>query len=170
MKQHVIVLMDISYSMLTRSRCMVDGVNKFVESLREHHDTDNILFTLILFSQEFIYMCKGLPVREVPNFKIEDLPTFGQTHLYDAIAKVLNEWLPEKRANHYLFIITDGMDNGSKLLGEEEAKKACEEAIENHQWKITHCDVDLYSLASSKVQKIVYDVNNLENMLSNLNI
>lgn len=170
MKEHVIVLMDVSYSMLPRSRCMVGGVNKFVSSLRERQDADNILFTLILFSQEFIYMCKSLVVWEVPLFTIADLPTFGQTHLYDAIAKVLNEWIPEKRTNHHLFIITDGMDNGSKLLGEEEAKKACEIAIEDHQWKITHCDVDLSSLVSNKVQKILYNVNNLENMLSSLNI
>ena len=170
MKQHVVVLLDISYSMLTQTRSIVDGVNKFVKSLTQRQDSYNILFTLILFSHEFTYMCKGIFVNEVPTFTIEDLPTFGQTHLYDAIAKVLNDWILEKRANHHLFIITDGMDNGSKLLGEEEAKKACEIAIDDHGWKITHCDVNLYSLTSSKVQKVIYNVNNLENLLENLKI
>lgn len=170
MIQHVIVLLDISYSMLSHAHSLVDGLNKFVNSLRSLPDSNNILFTLILFSHEFIYMCKGIFVNEVPTFTIEDLPTFGQTHLYDAIAKVLNEWISEKRANHNLFIITDGMDNGSKLLGEEEAKKACETAIDEYGWKITHCDVNLYSLVSSKVQKVVYDVNNIENLLENLKI
>lgn len=170
MKQHVIVLMDNSFSMLSRARSIIDGVNKFIDSLKQRQDAVDILFSLILFSQEFIYMCKGLFVREVPKFRIEELPTFGQTHLYDAIAKVLNEWVPEKRVNHNLFIITDGMDNGSKLLGEEEAKKACEIVIEDHEWKITHCDVNLGSLDSDKVRKIIYDINNLENLLANFSI
>ena len=170
MKQHIIVLMDNSYSMLTRARSIVDGVNKFVNNLRHHQDSDNLLFSLILFSHEFTYMCKGLFVQEVPIFTIKDLPSFGRTHLYDAIAKVLNEWIAEKRANHNLFIISDGIDNGSKLLGKEEANQACETAIELHGWKITYCDIELDSLCSDKIQKIVYSADNLENLLENLHI
>ena len=170
MKEHVIILMDISYSMQRRAQSMIDGLNKFVESLKARPDHEDILFTVMLFSDWRTYLCRGVPVDNVSLFTLRNFPNFGMTHLYDAIGDLVQDWIQEKRARHHLFIVTDGEDNGSKTVSKEQASQACDMVIRKHGWTITHCDVDVSKLDSASVNKVVYDIDDLENILSSLSI
>lgn len=170
MKQHIIVLLDVSYSMREHSQKMINGLNKFVASLRDHLNHCNIIISVILFCDSRTYLCKGVPVDEIKNFTINDLDKFGLTYLYDAIGSVITEWMSEKRAIHHLFIITDGVDNGSKEMTYESMRQYCETAVNQHGWIITHCDIDITRLKCDDkcVKNVHYDINNLEDLLGGL--
>ena len=92
------------------------------------------------------------------------------THLYDALGKLLQEWIPEQRAQHHLFVITDGLDNGSRKVTQNQAKHACKVAVQDYGWQITHCDIYANKLNFPGIKQVVYDVDNLDQLLSNLRI
>lgn len=162
--------MDISYSMQSNRDKMLDGLNKFVKTLKQRPDNTHILFSVMLFCERTVYLCRGVPVAGVTPFRAEDLPRYGLTHLYDALGKLLQEWIPEQRAQHHLFVITDGVDNGSKQLTKEQAKQACSAAVQECGWRITHCDVDISKLDCPGIKQVVYDADNLDQLLGNLRI
>jgi len=170
MKQHVIVLMDISYSMQPHAKNMIDGLNKFVDTLRARSDHTNILFSAMLFSDKRSYLCREVPVDDLSPFTVYNIPEFGLTHLYDAIGELFDEWTNETREQHHLFIITDGDDNGSKKVTKQQATQMCDKMVLERNWTVTHCDVDINKLGSFNVQKVVYDIDNLEELLGNLSI
>jgi uncharacterized protein YegL len=166
MKQHIIVLMDISYSMKNNAQKMVKGLNNFLESLKHRPDHQDILFSVLLFCDKRTYLCRGVSVDQQQPFTVKQLPQFGLTHLYDAIGALLTEWINEKRAKHFLFVITDGEDNGSKQMNKEQARIYCEEAVKQG-WSITHCGVDVSKLG---VKEIRYEMDDLEELIGGLSI
>lgn len=165
--QHVILLIDNSYSMCIRQEQMINGLNKFVENLKKKN---NILFTLIFFCHTRTYICKGVPIKDVKTFDKTHLPRYGYTHLYDSIASILTEWIPEKEMYHNLFIITDGEDNGSFTINKQGAIDFCNIAVEQYGWVITHCDTDFSKLVSENIDNLQYNVGDLEEMFGNLNV
>lgn len=146
---------------------MLNGLNKFVENLRSN---DKILFTIMVFCETQSYLCKGVPIKDVKTFTKSQLPPYGLTYLHDAIGALLTEWIPEKRANHKLFIVTDGEDTGSKFVNKKEAISMCNTAVEQHDWVITHCDIDVGKLSCKNINSVRYDVDDLEGLLGCLSI
>jgi len=168
MKQHVIVLIDISYSMKKNSNAIVNGLNSFVDSLRQKRNSNDTYISVILFCDKIHYMCKFSHIKDVDHFSINQLPEFGLTFLYDAVGSILTEMIPEKRFQHTFFIITDGVDTGSTVMQESDAKSLCDEAIKNG-WRITHCGVDAGNLGAS-VSDVHMNIDELENLISGLSI
>ena len=168
MKQHVIVLIDISYSMKKNSSAIIKGLNLFVERLREGRHNNEIYLSVVLFCDNIHYLCKAVAIKEVNLFSTSQLPKFGFTYLYDAIGYIIKEWIHEKMVEHNFFIITDGDDTGSISVSETESIELCDNAI-NNGWRITYCGVDSANLAAG-VSKIQGDINDLENLLSGLSI
>lgn len=166
--EHIIILIDISYSMYSKAEYIISGLNNFIESLRHRDDSNKILITVIVFCQKITYLCCGVPVKNVEIFNVKQLPTFGTTFLYDAIGIVINDWINEYRLHHNLYIITDGDDTGSNKVTKEEANKLCEQAVQDYDWNITYCGIDTGKLISNSIKRVIYDVNNVENLLSNL--
>lgn len=166
MKQHVIVLIDISYSMKKNSNAIIKGLNLFLERLQKMTNSNDIYLSVVLFSHKINYLCKAVPVKEVHLFSIKQLPQFGFTYLYDAIGNIINEWIHEKMVEHNFFIITDGYDTGSMLVSASESRELCDNAVKNG-WRITHCGVDAGNLGAG-VSEIPSDLNDLESLLSGL--
>jgi len=167
MKKHAIVLIDISYSMKQHSESMIKGLNKFISSLQNMKGGgSDIYISIMLFCDKRHYLCRAVHVPEAKLFSMNQLPEFGLTFLYDAIGVILDDWYPEKNAEHHLFIITDGADTGSVLTKESEVIMRCEAAVSNG-WHITHCGVDFGNLGTG-VLKSGGGVDDLENLLGNL--
>jgi uncharacterized protein YegL len=164
MKQHVIVLIDISYSMKKNSSAIIKGLNLFLERLQKVKNANDIYLSVVLFCHKINYLCKAVMVKEVHLFSIKQLPQFGFTYLYDAIGHIIKEWIHEKMVEHNFFIITDGHDTGSMLVSESESRELCDNAIKNG-WRITHCGVDAGNLGAG-VSEIPSDLNDLESLLS----
>ena len=169
MKQHAIVLVDISYSMKKNAESIVKGLNKFICKLRKMKDCGkNIYLSVMLFCDKCTYLCKATHVPNAKPFSINQLPEFGLTFLYDAIGVILDDWYPEKNVEHHLFIITDGTDTGSVSMTESEIIMRCEAAVLNG-WHITHCGVDSKNLGSG-VLDVEGGIDDLENLLGNLSV
>ena len=168
MKQHAIVLIDISYSMKKNSNSIIKGLNMFVERLQKGNNSHNIYLSVILFCDKMHYLSKAIPIKDVSCFSKKQLPRFGSTFLYDAVRSVITEWIAEKMVEHSFFIITDGIDTGSVLTSEVEARSLCDNAIKNG-WKITHCGIDAGNLGAG-VSEIRGSIDDLESLLSNLSI
>jgi uncharacterized protein YegL len=148
---------------------MINGLNKFIETLKTHPNHANISFSLVVFCHIHYYIYCGYPITTVERLFNNVLSKTGTTHLYDAIGAVIQDWITEKNVEHNLFIITDGEDNGSKNVTKEQAIQLCNMAVGNN-WNITHCDVDISKLDSSAIKQVVYNINNLEVLLENLSI
>ena len=167
MKQHVIVLIDISYSMKKNSNAIIKGLNCFVDTLQQKKNSNDMYISVVLFSDKIHYLCKFSEIKDVDHFSLNQLPEFGSTNLYDAVGSILTEIIPEKRFKHTFFIITDGADTGS-VMKESEAKSLCDEAVKNG-WTITHCGVDAGNLGAS-VSDVHLNIDDLEGLLSGLSI
>ena len=166
MKQHVIVLVDISFSMKKNACAIIKGLNLFVERLQRGNHTNDIYLSVVLFSSNINYLCRAVPIKEVNIFSISQLPKFGFTFLYDAIGYIVKEWIHEKMVEHNFFIITDGYDTGSILVSASESRELCDDAVKNG-WRITHCGVDAGNLGAG-VSEILSDLDDLESLLSGL--
>lgn len=77
MKQHVIVLIDISYSMKKNSNSIIKGLNLFLERLQKMTNSNDIYLSVVLFSHKINYLCKAVQVKEVQLFSMKQLPAFG---------------------------------------------------------------------------------------------
>ena len=73
MKQHAIVLIDISYSMKKNSNSIIKGLNMFVERLQKGNNSDNIYLTVVLFCDEMHYLSKAIPIKDVSCFSKKQL-------------------------------------------------------------------------------------------------
>lgn len=166
MKQHVIVLIDISFSMKNNACAIIKGLNLFVKRLQKGNQANDIYLSVVLFCDNIHYLCKAVPIKEVNIFSISQLPKFGFTFLYDAIGYVIKEWIHEKMVEHIFFIITDGVDTGSISVSASESRELCDNAVENG-WRITHCGVDAGNLGTG-VSEIPSDLDDLESLLSGL--
>ena len=166
MNQHVIVLIDISFSMKKNACDIIKGLNLFVERLQKGTHVNEIYLSVVLFSHKIYYLCKAVPIKEVNHFSITQLPKFGFTYMYDAIGYIIKEWINEKMIEHNFFIITDGDDTGSISVSAAESRELCDIAVKNG-WRITHCGVDAGNLGAG-VSEIPSDLDDLESLLSGL--
>ena len=123
--KHIIVLIDISYSMKKNATSIIKGLNKFVENFKQSVD---IYLSVMLFCDSRHYLCRAVPINTVKLFSTEELPPFGTTFLYDAVGAILTEWGHEKEAEHHFFIITDGCDTGSLIFTKNGVTNLCDEA------------------------------------------
>ena len=163
--KHIIVLIDISYSMKKNSESIIKGLNKFVKNFKGSVD---IYLSVMLFCDSRHYLCRAVLIDKVQPFSTKELPQFGTTFLYDAIGAILTEWGNEKGAEHHFFIITDGCDTGSVIFTKNGVSSLCDEAIKNG-WRITHCGVDSSNLGEG-VSEIIGGIDDLEGLLGSLSI
>jgi uncharacterized protein YegL len=169
-KQHVILLVDISSSMFHRAPRLVSGINNFINSLRQRDDSQDLYISLLLFNDKITHVCGAVPVQDIQTFLTHDIVPFGMTHLYDAIGLTIQNHLGSTSAVHHnLFIISDGYDTGSNLFTRDQASQLCDNASQNG-WNITHCDVNISNLDSNSIKKVVYDADNIDQLFSSLAI
>ena len=163
--KHIIVLIDISYSMKKNATSIIKGLNKFVEKFKRSLD---IYLSVMLFCDSRHYLCRAVSINTVKPFSTDELPQFGTTFLYDAVGAILTEWGNEKEAEHHFFIITDGCDTGSVIFTKNGVTNLCDDAIKSG-WRITHCGVDSSNLGTG-VSEIIGEIDDLEGLLGSLSI
>lgn len=165
MPQHFLILLDISYSMSSHIQSMLNGINTFISNLKKYPD---VYVTILLFCDRTKYLCDRTHILQINEFTREDIPFFGTTYLYDSVRKILEEHINEQGIDHHLYIITDGDDNGSRNTTRGQAIELCDTAVEHYGWNITHCDIDISKLAYGNVKSVVYNPDEIEQLLGNL--
>jgi hypothetical protein len=111
-------VLDKSGSMDAVRAATIDGFNEFLKVQRNHGG--RAALTLTMFDTEFYEVCRGVPLREVPEMDAANYRPSGCTALYDAVARsirIADDYLGKvkRRPEQVLFVIMiDGLENASR--------------------------------------------------------
>eukprot|EP00039_Didymoeca_costata_P018157 m.332325 g.332325 ORF g.332325 m.332325 type:complete len:342 (+) comp16928_c0_seq1:115-1140(+) len=137
----VSVLVDVSGSMSNFNKDLVDGINNFLDQMRQY-DNDNGSHTSIMFSRFNTQYTKAFgtaPLSTFPTIKPVDVQAGGGTHLHDAVKHVISDVQKSldnepQVAKVIVFILTDGCDYGSST-SIAEAHSLIQQKITGNQWE-----------------------------------
>jgi uncharacterized protein YegL len=164
---HIIILIDCSYSMDSHLDNVVFGLNNFLKKLKEKYAySENIYLTVVCFSTNIKYILEYKNINIINNFSRFDFQTWGSTALYDSICDVILKF-KDFNSKTNLFIITDGDDNVSKIYSKQQTDDICNMAINSGLWNITHCHTDMNIL---NIPTIKYDIDDISNVFDMLKI
>lgn len=136
----ITVVLDRSGSMASCRADAEGGLNEFVRKQKEL--PGEALFTLVQFDNHYEFVHKGLPIKLVPDCKLEPR---GGTALNDALGRAISETgerlrgMPEKdRPGLVVFVvITDGEENSSHEYTKGRIKEMIEHQQKVYNWKFT---------------------------------
>ncbi len=141
----ITLVVDRSGSMKS---CLSDaegGINHFIEE-QKTGDGDAVL-TLVQFDNEYEFVHSGVPVSEVPSFRLRPR---GGTALLDAVGRAINEAgerldkMPEdQRPGCVVFVIvTDGHENASKEFTQAQVRELITNQRDAYNWQFTFLGAD----------------------------
>lgn len=163
---HIIILIDVSYSMGMHIHNFVYSLNNFLKQLK--HKNSETYITLAQFNTSLSFICEYKNINLINSFQPSEFNIHGTTALYDAIYNTIKKISSNTHfTNTKFFIISDGDDNASFKHDKEDTDKILNEAINIGKWEIIHCHTDISLL---KVSSVIYDINNISDIFSNLKI
>lgn len=116
------------------------GVNGFIKAQAE--EPGEALLTLVQFDTEYEFVHRGVPIRDVPVYKL--VPR-GMTALLDAVGRAINE-TGERLAKEsevdrpglVIFVVmTDGQENSSHEFNKTQIKEMIERQQSGYNWHFT---------------------------------
>jgi len=116
------------------------GVNAFIE--QQATEPGEALLTLVQFDMEYEFLHKGVPISQVPKYKL--VPR-GMTALLDAIGRAINEtgerlakMAEQDRPGLVVFVVmTDGQENSSKEFSKADIKAMIQRQQDTYKWHFT---------------------------------
>lgn len=148
------LLLDQSGSMNHTRQSTVDGINEYVNTLKE--DGGKYKVSLTMFDSDSANKLrldkpwKNLYIDDVPELKLEDYNPNGGTPLQDAFCMTLKD-MQDRTDEKYLFVVlTDGHENTSKEYSAQNMKdmKKKLEAKENWTFVYLGANQDAFATAS----------------------
>lgn len=136
----VTVVLDRSGSM---GSCRVEAENGLKHFIAEQaKQPGECLFTLVQFDSEYEFICRGVPIKQAPDFVL--VPR-GMTALNDAVGRAINETgqrlaaMPEdQRPGLVVFVIlTDGLENASHEFNRARVRQMIEHQRTAYSWQFT---------------------------------
>lgn len=159
--KHIIILLDNSYSMNVYETKILEGLNKFLYNLKNNK---NLYITIVLFTTNLKYICKGIDINDVSLINTEHLSSKGCTALYDSIYNTIDEWKNNSLDENIMYIISDGEDNNSVY-----SKDDIEQLVQTlDRWKIFHCDTDINNLNINNVESIEYKLDCIDDLFDKM--
>merc|ERR1712110_174037 len=132
-KPRVIVVLDMSGSMVGKAQKVIDTFNDFVEKQKQNEGSGILdKVTVVRFNNKFImneYRDENIPEIDERFYHPE---SHKITRLYDTLNCVLHKY--EDETNTILAIFTDGKDNYPKFTTEEKIKDLLSEFQTNKNW------------------------------------
>lgn len=134
----IILALDESGSMEQNKLEVISGVNKFIEE--QINTGGECLFSLIKFSSTVNPLWSNIPIQKMslltPNLYKPD----NMTALYDTIGHIFKK--NEDTKNIILVIMTDGIDNSSKVYTKKSIHDLINKYKTEHNWKIIYLAAD----------------------------
>jgi len=164
---HIIILIDVSYSMSEHIADFVNALNNFVGKLKNENRYYKI--TIGQFSAYLKYINVFTELDMISSFNVNQFNIYGMTALYDAIYETImnvTNNLVMKDMNTQMYIISDGDDNASKYK-KEDADKIMNNVINQYNWKIIHCHTDL---SIFNIPTIQYDINDICDIFNKIKV
>ena len=134
-------ILDRSGSMQAMVEPAIAGFNQF---LREQIEAPgNARLTLVLFDNEYLVPCDGLPIEEVVELDTTTYVPRGSTARLDAIGRTINELgarlaaIPEsaRPGQVIIAIFTDGYENASRQFDLHKINDLITHQRENYNWQ-----------------------------------
>ncbi len=150
----ITLVVDRSGSMHEIRQDAEGGVNAFIEN--QAKEPGEALLTLVQFDTEYEFLHKGVPIKNVPDYKL--VPR-GATALLDAVGRAINEtgerlskMKEQDRPGLVIFVImTDGHENSSVEFTKPQLKKMIQEQQGKYNWHFNFlgADQDAFAEASN---------------------
>jgi len=149
----VTVILDRSGSMGSCKEEAENGINHFIEEQKKHDG--ECVFSLVQFDTEYEFVHKGIPIKDVPEFKL--VPR-GMTALLDAVGRAINETGErldkidkEDRPGLVVFVIlTDGDENASSEFTRAQIKEMIERQQNEYNWQFTFLGANQDAFAEAR--------------------
>ena len=142
----VVFILDKSGSMSGSEDSTISSFNEYLE--REKKNDFKTRITTVLFSDDYVYLHKGLDISKVKPITSKDYCVSGCTALYDAIGSSIN-YIDRCETDKVMFIIiTDGYENASKEFNNEMIRNMIRNHS-NYEFVYIGADIDSYYTGSS---------------------
>ena len=137
----LVFILDKSGSMGGMEKDTIGGFNSMIE--KQKGEEGNVIVSTVLFSNYSTVLHDRVPLDKIEPMTEKDYTVGGMTALLDAIGGAIHhignvhkyaraEDVPE----HTVFIITtDGMENASRIYGNNEIKKMIKRQEEKYGWE-----------------------------------
>ena len=116
----IVLVLDESGSMEPNRKEIIQTVNKFIKEQQELVAENECLLTLIKFNDTCSAIIDDQPIKNIKPISLEQYKPDGMTSLYDAIGQVFVNF--SENNNVILVIMTDGLENSSKLYKQSQIK------------------------------------------------
>ena len=148
----ITLVVDRSGSMQARQDEAQGGVNAFIKKQKEEDGEANL--TLIQFDTEYEVLHNGVPIGDVPKYKLEPR---GLTALLDAVGKATNEakgrikGIPkaERPGLTVFVIVTDGLENSSHEFTRAQVKALIDKQRSKKKWQFVFLGADESAFAEA---------------------
>lgn len=145
------LLIDQSGSMSNTRKSTVDGINEYINTLKEDGGKYKVSLTMFDSNTE-LRLDKpwdDLYIDDVPELKLEDYNPSGMTPLQDAFCTTLKS-IKDRKDQKYLFVVlTDGAENTSKEYSAEDMKKLKAEKEAKDNWTFVYLGANQDAFATS---------------------
>lgn len=136
----ITLVVDRSGSMSSVREDAQGGVNTFIKE--QVNQPGEALITLVQFDTEYEFLHRGVPVAEIPAYKL--VPR-GMTALLDAVGRAINETgerlsqiNEEARPGLVVFVVmTDGLENSSREFTKTQIKEMITRQQDEFSWQFT---------------------------------
>lgn len=137
----LVFILDRSGSMQRLTADTIGGFNSLIE--KQRRETGECLVSTVLFNNNSAVLHDRKPLSEIGEMTSSDYSAQGGTALIDAIGAAIHHIgnihkyaRPEDVPQHTLFvIITDGMENSSRMYTSDKVKKMIERQKSKYGWE-----------------------------------
>ena len=149
----IIFLIDRSGSMNVCEEDTIGGYNSFLDVQKRRGDKAYI--TTVLFDNHYDILCEHVDIKEAAYLSRDEYYARGSTALLDAIgltiARVSERQKADKDTSRTLMvIITDGLDNLSRVYHIKDIYNMIHEQQSNHGWEFIFLAADMESLRTAR--------------------
>ena len=148
-------ILDRSGSMEPMAEPAITGFNEFLAEQRKAPGQARL--TLVLFDDEYLVPCRGIPLSEVAELNAATYVPRGMTALLDAIGRTIDELgrklaatpEPERPGKVIVAIFTDGMENASSDFSLQKISKVIKHQKDKYGWEFLFLGANQDAIATA---------------------
>ena len=152
----MVFILDRSGSMHGLEKDTIGGFNSMLE--KQKNEQGEAYVTTVLFDNEYEIIHDRLPVRDVPEMTESEYQARGSTALIDAIGRTIKhiasihkyQRKEDVPANTIFVIITDGMENASRIYSSSKVKRMIEHEKEKYGWEFIFLGANIDAVETAR--------------------
>lgn len=158
------LLLDQSGSMGGVQQATIDGVNEYINTLKEDGGKYKVSLTAFDTGMDGIRLEKiwnNVYIDDVPALTADEYQPSGGTPLQDAFCMTLKDMADRKDEKYLFVVLTDGMENSSKEYTAQDMKKLKEKLEAKDNWTFVYLGANQDAFATSATYG--FSLNNTSN-------